>query len=106
MPNSPDHRTTSTTDPRHRSFHLTPSSPHTASPASREDAAKGWVRLIDSRGVPFAVRVETVTTIAGPYELDGGWAVKIFCGEVAHQPVCFSDEKSAEIFVDDLLFED
>lgn len=106
MPNSADHEKMSTADPRHRSFHLTPTTSHTAQPAPREEAASGWVRLIDSHGVSFALRIDTVTAVVGPYVLDDGWAVKILCGETAHEPVLFTDEKSAEVFVEDLLFDD
>ncbi len=106
MSNRTESQSMSSTDPRHRSFHLTPTSNETAHVAPQEETANGWVRLIDSKGVPFAIRLDAITQIIGPYEMDSGFAVKLLTGKTTHEPIAFDDEKSAEVFVEDLLFED
>ena len=98
----------SSTDPRHRSFHLTrPTEPgDTAHLAPQEEIASGWVRLIDDKGIPFAIRIDTITEVVGPFATGDRWAVRLVSDTVQHEAIAFSDEKAAEFFVEDLLHGD
>ena len=99
----------STADPRHRSFHLTRDAPDIATVAQDGESvriARGWVRLRNSAGDPFAVRISSITQIVGPYQSVDRWAVQLISGKLAHLPIGFDQLESAEQFVDDLLHDD
>ena len=96
----------SSTDPRHRSFHLTRPATDTAHLAPQEMIAGGWIRLVDSKGVPYALRIDTITAIVGPFLTESQWAVRLVSDTVEHDPIAFADEETADFFVDDLLHGD
>ncbi len=99
----------STADPRHRSFHLTRDTPEVATVAQDGESvriARGWVRLRNSAGNPFAIRISSITEIVGPYDNGGQWAVQLVAGKVKHLPIGFEAIEFADQFVDDLLHDD
>ena len=99
----------STADPRHRSFHLTRDTPEVATLAQDGESvriARGWVRLRNSGGDPFAIRISSITEIVGPYDNGGQWSVQLIAGKIKHLPIGFDEAELAEQFVEDLLHDD